>query len=76
MFVRNGGVMPNLLTIDAGSYQRQFSFDLNEERVIELPVIDGSGVLAIRAMTTEGFRPSDTKTSSDDRLLGLWCEVR
>jgi len=76
LFVRNGGVMPNLLTIDAGSYQRQFSFDLNEERVIELPVIDGSGVLAIRAMTTEGFRPSDTKTSSDDRLLGLWCEVR
>ena len=70
LFVRNGGVMPNLLTIDAGSYQRQFSFDLNEEKVIELPITDGGGVLAIRATTAEGF------SGTDNRVLGLWCEVR
>ena len=75
LFVRNGAAA-NLVTLDAGSYQRRFPLRAFEERLVALPVDDPGGVLTLRIDAAVGFRPSNISASSDRRLLGVWIELR
>jgi hypothetical protein len=75
LLVRNGAAR-NVVTLDAGSYQRQVDLSASEERLVSLPIAGPGGVLTLRIDAAFGFRPSNISTSNDRRYLGVWIELR
>jgi hypothetical protein len=66
--IQNGGV-ENAVTVRVGTTSEVLTMAPSEERVLEVPLVDGAASLSIDSPS--GFRPSDGG-AADTRLLGVW----
>ena len=75
LLVRNGPV-ENDVTLTSALWQETLRLDAGGERVVEVPS-GATSLTPLTVATSNGFRPADVDTGSDDRrLLGVWIETR
>ncbi|MGH9310535.1 MAG: hypothetical protein ACRD1U_14245 [Vicinamibacterales bacterium] len=72
LILRNGPV-ENTVTLEADGWRRDLRLAAGEERRIDVPLDSARGGLALRIVSSTGFRPSEhDATSGDERFLGVW----
>jgi hypothetical protein len=75
LFLRNGAV-PNVISIESGTFQRLLNLQPGEERELSVPVVPGQGV-PISVASGDSFVPAEKNpASTDHRALGVWVEIR
>jgi hypothetical protein len=75
LVVRNGAAS-NTVALDAGAFHTRLALQPSEERRVEIPVGDATGVTPLRIASASGFRPSETSASRDARFLGVWLAIQ
>jgi hypothetical protein len=74
VFLRNGAT-PNHVVLSSRGWRADLALSPGEERLVEVPIASDAVPLDVTA--DNGFRPSDVDPStSDDRYLGVWLEMR
>lgn len=75
LFLRNGAV-PNVISIESGTFQRLLNLQPGEERELSVPVVPGQGA-PISVASGDSFVPAEKNpASADHRALGVWVEIR
>lgn len=76
LFLRNAPV-ENQVTLDAGAWREELTFEPGEERRVDVPLATDRSATLVRIAAASGFRPVERDPSNrDSRFLGVWVQIR